>query len=66
MLTEVLKEREAQLELRRLQAQASEGKDQEWLEKARREHEEAIKQDQEQALERIQAAKTNQNFLKAQ
>lgn len=66
MLTEVLKEREAQLELKRLQAQANEGKDKEWLDKARREHEEAIRLDQEQAFGRIMAAKTNQNFLKAQ
>ena len=66
MLTEVLKEREAQLELKRLQSLASEGKDKEWLDKARREHEEAIKLDQESAMDRIKAAKTNQNFLKAQ
>ena len=66
MLTEVLKEREAQLELKRLQAQASEGKDQEWVDKARLEHEMAIKQDQEQAYGRIVAAKDNQHFLKAQ
>ena len=66
MLTEVLKERDAQLELKRLQAMASEGKDQEWLVKAKREHEEAIRLDQGQAVERIKAAKTNQNFLKAQ
>ena len=66
MLTEVLKEREAQLELKRLQEQASEGKDQEWVDKARVEHEMAIKQDQEQAYDRIKAAKENQNFLKAQ
>ena len=66
MLTEVLKERDAQLELKRLQAMASEGKDQEWLVKAQREHEEAIRLDQGQAVERIKAAKTNQNFLKAQ
>ena len=66
MLTEVLKERDAQLELKRLQAMASEGKDKEWLERAKREHEEAIRQDQVQAFDRIKAAKTNQNFLKAQ
>ena len=66
MLTEVLKEREAQLELKRLQAQASEGQDKEWLDKARQEHELAIRQDQEQAYKRIKASKENQHFLKAQ
>ena len=66
MLTEVLKEREAQLELKRLQTQASEGQDKEWLDKARQEHELAIRQDQEQAYKRIKASKENQHFLKAQ
>lgn len=66
MLTEVLKEREAQLELKRLKDQASQGKDKEWLEKARQEYEEAIRQDQTKAAERIIAAADNQNFLKAQ
>ncbi|KAL4222019.1 hypothetical protein ACF0H5_018064 [Mactra antiquata] len=66
MLTEVLKEREAQLELKRLQEQASHGKDREWLEIANKEHEEAIRMDQSKAAERILAAAENQNFLKAQ
>ncbi|KAH3715195.1 cilia- and flagella- associated protein 210-like [Dreissena polymorpha] len=66
MLTEVLKEREAQLELKRLKAQASTGQDREWLERAQREYEEAIRQDQAKAAERIIAAKDNERFLKAQ
>lgn len=66
MLTEVLKEREAQLELKRLKEQASHGKDREWLEQAQREHEEAIRQDQAKAAGRIIAAADNQKFLKAQ
>lgn len=66
MLTEVLKEREAQLELKRLKEQASHGKDKEWLDIAKREHEEAIRQDQSKAAERILAAAGNQNFLMAQ
>lgn len=66
MLTEVLKEREAQLELKRLKDQASQGKDKEWLERARHDYEEAIRQDQAKAAERILAASENQKFLKAQ
>ncbi|XP_060553680.1 cilia- and flagella- associated protein 210-like [Ruditapes philippinarum] len=66
MLTEVLKEREAQLELKRLKEQASHGKDKEWLEIAQREYEEAIRLDQTKAAERIIAAAENQGFLKAQ
>lgn len=66
MLTEVLKEREAQLELKRLREQASVGQDKEWLIKAQREYEEAIKADQMKAAERIIAARDNQHFLKAQ
>lgn len=66
MLTEVLKEREAQIELKRLQEKASEGKDAEWLQLAKREHETAILQDQEKARQRIDATKTNQRFLTAQ
>lgn len=66
MLTEVLKEREAQLELKYLKEHANQGKDKEWLEKAQREHEEAIRQSQIQAAERLLAAADNQNFVKAQ
>ena len=66
MLTEVLKEREAQLELKRLKEQASVGKDKEWLERARQEYEEAIRIDQAKAADRIVAAGENQQFLKAQ
>jgi len=66
MLTEVLKEREAQLELKRLKEQASVGKDKEWLERARQEYEEAIRIDQAKAADRIIAAGENQQFLKAQ
>ncbi|XP_062566128.1 cilia- and flagella- associated protein 210-like [Saccostrea cucullata] len=66
MLTEVLKEREAQIELKKLKEKASEGKDAEWLQKARREHENAILHDQERAKERIKASKENEKFLTAQ
>lgn len=66
MLTEVLKEREAQIELKKLQEKANEGKDAEWLQLAKREHENAILQDQEKARQRIHATKDNQRFLSAQ
>lgn len=66
MLTEVLKEREAQLELKRLKEHATQGKDKEWLERARQDYEEAIRVDQAKAAERIVAAADNQKFLKAQ
>lgn len=66
MLTEVLKEREAQIELKRLQEKASEGKDAEWLKLAKREHENAILHDQEKAKERINASKDHQMFLSSQ
>lgn len=66
MLTEVLKEREAQLELKRLKEQAGHGKDREWLDQAQRDHEEAIRQDQAKAAERLLAAADHQKFLKAQ
>lgn len=66
MLTEVLKEREAQIELKKLQEKANEGKDAEWLQLAKREHENAILQDQEKARQRIHVTKDNQRFLSAQ
>ena len=66
MLTEVLKEREAQLELKRLKDQAGHGQDKEYLEQAQRELEEGIRSDQAKAAERMLAAKENQHFLKAQ
>ncbi|PAA49695.1 hypothetical protein BOX15_Mlig017876g2 [Macrostomum lignano] len=52
-LTEVLKEREAQIELNRLRARANEGQDQKYLEIWRKEHEDAIRRDQDEAAERI-------------
>ncbi|KAK3592985.1 hypothetical protein CHS0354_023210 [Potamilus streckersoni] len=66
MLTEVLKEREAQLELKKLQARANEGKDKEYMALAQREYEEAIQQDQMRAMERLAAAKEAEDFQKAQ
>ncbi|XP_071108770.1 cilia- and flagella- associated protein 210-like [Haliotis cracherodii] len=66
LLTEVLKEREAQLELKQLKERANEGKDQEWLEITRREYEEGIQKDHAKAAERISAARETADFQKAQ
>ena len=66
VLTEVLKEREAQIELRRLKEKASAGKDNEWLHLARREYEEGILKDQDEARERIHKAADTASFQKAQ
>lgn len=52
-LTEVLKEREAQIELSKLRARANEGQDQKYLEIWHKEHEDAIRRDQDEAAERI-------------
>ncbi|XP_046568387.1 coiled-coil domain-containing protein 173-like [Haliotis rubra] len=66
LLTEVLKEREAQLELKQLKERASEGKDQEWLELQRREYEEGIQKDHAKAAARIAAASETAAFQTAQ
>ena len=66
MLTEVLKEREAQLELKRLKEQAYAGQDKEWLAHTQREHENAIKDDQTRALNRCHKTKQVANFQIAQ
>ncbi|KAK7110491.1 cilia- and flagella- associated protein 210-like [Littorina saxatilis] len=65
-LTEVLKERDAQLELNILKAKANEGQDREWLEKARREYDDSVRRDQEAALKRMKAAEDNYNFMQKQ
>ena len=62
MLTEVLKEREAQIELKHLKEKANEGQDLEHLKQSMREHEEAIRHDQMRAAERIKAAKDTAGF----
>ncbi len=66
LLTEVLKEREAQLELKRLKEAALAGQDQDWLEKARREYEESILRDQNEAQKRMLRMKDTASFQKAQ
>ena len=65
-MTEVLKEREAQIELKRLKEKASAGKDREWLDLARHEYEEGTLKDQDEARERIRKASENASFQKAQ
>lgn len=62
-LTEVLKERDAQIELKILKAKAQEGQDKEWLEKTQRELEDSICRDQEHARKRMQAALDNRDFI---
>jgi len=66
LLTEVLKEREAQLELKRLKEKALEGQDNDWLEKARKDYEEGILRDQEQARKQIAQLKDTAKFQTAQ
>ena len=65
-MTEVLKEREAQLELKRLKEKANEGKDNEYLQLARKEYEQSIKEDQAKAMERMLAAQQTRQFQTAQ
>ena len=65
-LSEVLKERDAQMELKHLKARASEGQDSEWLEKSRREYEDSIRRDQEAAMKRMMAADQNAGFIQKQ
>lgn len=65
-LTEVLKERDAQLELNILKKKAAEGEDREWLESAQREYDDSIRRDQEKALARMQAAADNVSFVSKQ
>lgn len=66
MLTEVLKERDAQVEFNELKKVALAGQDRAYLELAQRELEDSIRKDQESALTRIGAARNNAEFLKAQ
>lgn len=65
-LTEVLKERDAQLEFNQLKKAANQGMDRAYLEQAQRDLEEAIRNDQMKAQQQIVAAKTNKEFIKAQ
>ena len=65
-LSEVLKERDAQVELKILKAKASEGQDHEWMEKTQREYEDSIRRDQEAARKRMMAAAENANFIQKQ
>ncbi|XP_074659514.1 cilia- and flagella- associated protein 210-like [Tubulanus polymorphus] len=66
LLTEVLKEREAQLELKSLMSKADEGRDREWLEQTQREMEHGIREDQQAALQRLVKRKDCADFQKAQ
>ena len=66
VLTEVLKERDAQVELKRLRKAASAGQDKEYLMKAQQDLEEGIKHDQEQALKRLKLNRNTAAFQLAQ
>lgn len=65
-LTEVLKERDAQVEFKQLKKAATQGQDRAYLEQTRRELEEAIRTDQDEARKRIDSAKRNTKFIKSQ
>ncbi|XP_071491246.1 cilia- and flagella- associated protein 210-like [Diadema antillarum] len=66
MLTEVLKEREAQIELKKKREEAGKGKDKELLMRALREMEEAVLADQEKAMQRLKERKDISEFQKQQ
>ena len=66
LLTEVLKEREAQLELKRLKSAAGQGQYKEYLEAAQRDYEEAILKDQQEARHRMDMTRETANFQKSQ
>lgn len=66
LLTEVLKEREAQLELARLKGKHTEGKDKEAFEQQQRDFEESIRQDQLNAAKRNREKQDIALFQKAQ
>ena len=63
---EVLKERDAQLELKKLKEQAFKGQDDQWLQLAQQQHEQAILDDQKEAIERIHGVKETAEFQKRQ
>ena len=66
VLIEVLKERDAQVELNRLRKAASAGKDRDLLLKAQQELEEGIKHDQEMAIKRMKNNRETADFQMAQ
>ena len=66
LLTEVLKEREAQIELKNAREAANQGKDKELLKRHERELEEGILADQEKAVGRLRARKDIAEFQKSQ
>ena len=66
LLTEVLKEREAQVELKRLKSAAGHGQDKEYLEAAQRDYDEAILKDQHEARCRNDMTQETASFQKSQ
>ena len=65
-LTEVLKERDAQLELKRLRAAAGKDVDAQYKAIEQQEYEKGVLRDQQEAAERMQKARQNIGFVKAQ
>lgn len=66
LLTEVLKERDAQVELKRLRATTGADKDKAWVELAEREHQEAILKDQNEARQRMAKVNSTAAYQRAQ
>lgn len=65
-LTEVLKERDAQVEFNQLKLAASKGQDRANIERTQKELEKAIIKEQNDAQLRLEAARQNKDFIKAQ
>ncbi|CAD5114893.1 DgyrCDS3923 [Dimorphilus gyrociliatus] len=63
LLSEVLKERDAQLELKKLKEKAAEGADNEWLDYERKQLEDAILKEQREARERIEKNHENAKYV---
>ena len=65
-MSEVLKERDTQLELKQLKTKAYMDEDKDWLEQTQKEYQDSIARVHQAALRRVQAAEDNVNFIKKQ
>ena len=66
VLSEVLKERDAQVEMKRLRKAANAGQDMDWAEKERHEIEEANRVEREKAIQRLRENQETAEFQLAQ
>lgn len=66
LLSEVLKERDAQLELKRIKEKMNSGSDKELVERANQENSEAIRKDSEERQKQAEKNRIAADFLKAQ